>query len=193
MSSTEPSAGAGPRSRDAARTRAAVLDAAERLMNQQGTRVSLALVAREAGVTKSGLLHHFGSREELLVGVARHVLARTWAEVAACADSDDTAPGAFTRAYVRAFTGDSAYLEDLMSATGLLARFGTEQGMEHVFGLDPEDPARWNAAFAADGLPLARVWAVRYAVEGLSVSRGTPYLTDEQLEATRAELIALTY
>lgn len=187
MSSTE----ARPATRDPERTRRAVLEAAERVVVQRGTGVSLAAIAQEAGVTKSGLMHHFPSREDLFAALVRHVLTRFWEEVEAHVDAGDDRPGAFTRGYVRALTGGSAYLAELSSATGLLAQLGVDS-MELVLAADPEDPDRLNRAFEADGLPLGRVWAVRYAAEGVAICLGTAYLTDEQLRLTRAELLALT-
>lgn len=189
MSTTEPGR---PLVRDKERTRRAVLEAAERVVARQGTNASLADVAAEAGVTKGGLMHHFRSRDELVAGLVEHVLARLWEEVQAHIDVTDDRPGAFTRGYVRALTGDSAYFTEMSSATGLLAQLGADAGLEHVLALHPDDPEQWNRAFAADGLPLARVWAIRYAAEGVAVAMGTPYLTAEQLRLTRAELLALT-
>ncbi|MFG2080692.1 TetR/AcrR family transcriptional regulator [Micromonospora tulbaghiae] len=177
--------------RDRARTRRAVLDAAERVVTRHGANVSLAAIAQEAGVTKSGLMHHFPSREDLFAALVEQVITRFWAEVNAHVDPADDRPGAFTRGYVRALTGDSAYLAELNSATGLLAQLGVDS-MEHVLAVDPEDPARWNRAFAADGLPPGRVWAVRYAAEGIAIGIGTAYVTHEQLRLARAELLALT-
>lgn len=181
-----------PLLRDRERTRRAVLEAAERVVARQGTNVSLADIAAEAGVTKGGLTHHFTSRDELFAALVRHVIDRLWEEVVARVDTTEDRPGRFTRGYVRALTGDSAYLAELSSATGLLAQLGVDQGLEHVLAHDPGDPARWNRAFAEDGLPLGRVWAIRYAAEGLAVGLGTPYVTDEQLRLARAELLALT-
>jgi AcrR family transcriptional regulator len=55
--------------RGAAR-REAILDAAVRLFARRGWRATgLVGLAREAGLTHSGLLHHFGSKENLLLAV----------------------------------------------------------------------------------------------------------------------------
>ncbi|MEM1181394.1 MAG: TetR/AcrR family transcriptional regulator [Acidobacteriota bacterium] len=55
-----------PRRRDPEATRRALLDAAEELFTLQGpSATSLAQVAKKAGVTKSLIHHHFGSKEEL--------------------------------------------------------------------------------------------------------------------------------
>ncbi|MEO1366506.1 MAG: TetR/AcrR family transcriptional regulator, partial [Acidobacteriota bacterium] len=55
-----------PRRRDPKATRKALLDAAEELFTFQGpSATSLTQVAKKAGVTKSLIHHHFGSKEEL--------------------------------------------------------------------------------------------------------------------------------
>jgi AcrR family transcriptional regulator len=175
--------------RDKERTRHEILTAAQRVITERGTGVSLASIATEAGVSKSGLLHHFPSRDDLVAGLVDHVVEQTWHEIASHVDVDDTRPGAFARGYVRALTGDSEYLRELHSSSGLLATVGTEVGIE-AFGAD--DAVRLNAAFEADGLPPARALAVRYAAEGVALSLHTPYLTEEQRLTVRAELLALT-
>ena len=51
-------------------TKVAILHAAEQVFAEAGYRgSSLAAVAERAGVTQSGLLHHFKNKEELLMGV----------------------------------------------------------------------------------------------------------------------------
>lgn len=55
-----------PRSRDPEATRSAILDAAEEVFVAQGfAAASTAEIARRAGVTKSLIHHHFGSKEGL--------------------------------------------------------------------------------------------------------------------------------
>lgn len=58
-------------------TKIAILLAAEQVFAEAGYRgSSLAAVAERAGVTQSGLLHHFKNKEELLLGVLeQHELA----------------------------------------------------------------------------------------------------------------------
>jgi AcrR family transcriptional regulator len=60
------------------RTRAALLDAAERLFFERGLEaMSLGAVAADAGVTKQTLLRHFGSKDGLL----EHAFARAFDNV----------------------------------------------------------------------------------------------------------------
>lgn len=178
--------------RDKERTRAGILTAAERAVAAQGTRVSLADIAADAGVTKSGLLHHFPSRSALIIGVARHVADRVWDEVNALVEEGDDDAGAFTRAYVRACTGDSPYLTSIFGPTGLAVHLGEAPHGVALDDLVPDDAERWNAAFGADGLPPARTLAVRYAADGALMGTGSPYVTGEQLALVREELLSLT-
>lgn len=56
--------------------RTALLDAALRLLRRaDGADITLDAVAREAGVTKPGLMYHFPSREALLLAIVDHAAA----------------------------------------------------------------------------------------------------------------------
>jgi AcrR family transcriptional regulator len=55
------------------RTRAAILDAALRLVSKSGLEgLTIGTLADATGMSKSGLFAHFGSREELLLAVLNH-------------------------------------------------------------------------------------------------------------------------
>lgn len=59
-----------PRTRDAEATRAAILEAAERIFVEKGpARTSMSEIAKAADVTKSLIHHHFGSKEGLWLAV----------------------------------------------------------------------------------------------------------------------------
>ncbi|WP_425471920.1 TetR/AcrR family transcriptional regulator [Streptomyces piniterrae] len=62
--------GGGGREAQRAERRSAILEAAMELISERGyRRTSLAAVAERAGLTQQGLLHHFPTKELLLVGV----------------------------------------------------------------------------------------------------------------------------
>lgn len=63
-----------PKNERSARTRAAILAAAWKLLETYGPEgTTMAAVAREAGVSRRGLYLHFSDRTALLVGLRRHV------------------------------------------------------------------------------------------------------------------------
>ncbi|MER7797593.1 helix-turn-helix domain-containing protein [Microbacterium sp. NPDC096154] len=99
-----------------------VLDAFERLLIDEGERAAtLEAVAREAGVSKGGLLYHFGSREALEEGM--------FARLRTLADADITAvrtapQGAI--AYYLETSGDVGLpLDRAITAVGRLAHGGS--------------------------------------------------------------------
>jgi AcrR family transcriptional regulator len=152
--------------RDPARTRQAVLEAAARLVAERGSKVSLDLVAHAAGVSKGGLLHHFPSREALLVGLVEAWLARFDLAVERHLDSSDDRPGRLTRAYIRAnFDLDVADVnESLWRNPAILSVLMSTPAV-----LDRADEAdrRWRAALDADGLHPQRTLLITGALDGV--------------------------
>ena len=70
--------------RRGARSREAVLDAAERLMAEQGyDAASVAALVEEAGVPASSVYHYFGSKEGVLLAVMERGAERFFAELPA--------------------------------------------------------------------------------------------------------------
>lgn len=63
------------RTHDAEATRSAIMGAAFRLFNEKGVNgVSVSQLAKEAGVTKSLVHHHFGSKDELWNEIKQHAM-----------------------------------------------------------------------------------------------------------------------
>lgn len=83
MSVVRPPASASPRSlHKGQQTRAAILDAALGLASHMGLEgLSIGALAEVAGMSKSGVFAHFGSREELQISVIREYHARFEEEV----------------------------------------------------------------------------------------------------------------
>jgi AcrR family transcriptional regulator len=84
MSSSVDSSGAVTPNRRGARSREAVLDAAEQLMAEQGYEAaSVAALVEEAGIPASSIYHYFGSKEGVLLAVMERGAERFFAEVPA--------------------------------------------------------------------------------------------------------------
>lgn len=184
MTRTEPVA-----TRDKERTRRAILDAAEQMFAENGSKASLAAIAKAASVTQGGLRHHFPSRATLLSGVVEHSIGRCWDEIRAHIDLSENRPGKFTRGYIRAMTGEGNLYGCILDPIGLSTALGNLSEVESLYARDAEE---LNAAFAADGLSHARVLIIRYTADGLAVARSTPYLSSADLAVARAELLAMT-
>ncbi|GAA3398029.1 TetR/AcrR family transcriptional regulator [Cryptosporangium minutisporangium] len=185
-------AAAGP-TRDAARTRRTLLDAAARAVLAHGAAVSLEVVAREAGVSKGGLLHHFPSKDALFTGLVDDLLDQFAAAVDAHLDPADDRPGRLARAYVRAIFADlelADSAENTREHATLMAALGH---LPQVFARAQEDGRRWKAAFAADGLHPQRSTLVIRAADGTATaSLYEGHLEPGELAETREWLLALT-
>src|SRR5436190_23026109 len=80
-----------------------LLNAAEQVAIHDGVgSLTLEAVAREAGVSKGGLLYHFPSKSDLIIAIVERLGTRCESEHARALETDSKEPGAFTRAYVAA-------------------------------------------------------------------------------------------
>lgn len=123
------------RAKRPAQVREALLQAATAQAAQQGVAaLTLRAVARAAGVTKGGLLHHFPDKAALLAALRTHAISLF--ETALNSHLvQESGPGRFTRAYVRACLSAPGTEPDLWSVPELWA--------------DAQLRADWYAWFAA--------------------------------------------
>lgn len=157
---------AEPRKRNTERTRRAVLDAAMHAILDRGTRVTIAEIAESAGVSKSGLIHHFGNRDQLFVAVVKDMSEQLREAVVAELDLSENHPGKMLRAYVRALCkggADAAAARDFAAA----ANWNGLSAIPAIAALLEEYDAWWSEQLAADGLSAERIQIVRRATEGV--------------------------
>ena len=79
-------------------TKPEILDAA-RVVLRRGDALTLDAVAREAGLTKPGLVHHFSSKEALSIAVAENVL-ESWETELRRRAGEDSDPRTRLKTYV---------------------------------------------------------------------------------------------
>jgi AcrR family transcriptional regulator len=149
--------------RSSVSTRDTILSAAAKVVTEQGaSRMTLEAVAKEAGVSKGGLLYHFPSKDALIQGMVEQMAdeytARIWDEY----ERDDfgTNQGRWLRALIKA-TFTSTHLEP---TAGLMA----------AVLLNPEllDPNRQSydkrqTLIEQDGIDPVLANIIRLAVDGL--------------------------
>ena len=176
--------------RDPDRTRAVILDAASKLVRERGVAATLDDVARRAGVSKGGLLYHFASKQDLLVGLATEWLERFRRAVLDAVDPADGSPGRLVRAYVQVSIDEALDAVATRDALVVIAHLST---VDAVTDLARADALRWREDLRADGLPEDVALLVLAAADGVSAQPvwGTEPRPDE-LERLRAQLIALT-
>ncbi|GAA1658518.1 TetR/AcrR family transcriptional regulator [Actinoplanes couchii] len=179
----------GRASRNSERTRRAILDAAARLLAERGTAMSLADVAAAAKVSKSGLLHHFANRDELILAVAQDINEQFRNHVMRHLDLSENRPGKMLRAYVRALCGgETDAAEYLVSTTA----WNGIRGVQGIADLMGEDRDWWDQQFTLDGMDPDIAHIVQRACEGIAAAAAFGDETPERMTRARNRLLAMT-
>ncbi|WP_270938695.1 TetR/AcrR family transcriptional regulator [Falsiroseomonas oryzae] len=179
-----------------ARTR--VLDAAEGIIQARGVAgLTLEAAARDAGVSKGGLLYHFASKEALLDAMLRRLASFMEQQYRMGVEAQPPGPGRVARAMLEWGFGEA----DPQGETPLHACDERHDRAAAIFLaafhhdpvlLDPirEVIARFRQDIAADGLPPGVGNAINAASDGMFMARlfrlYTP--TPEERAETRAAL-----
>jgi AcrR family transcriptional regulator len=171
-----------------------VLDAAEAIIQARGVAgLTLEAAARDAGVSKGGLLYHFASKEALLDALLRRLAGFIEREYRACVAAQPDGPGRVARAMLHWGFGDGEGACDERhdrAAAVFLAAFHHDPAL-----LDPirEVIGRMRQDIAADGLPPGHGDAINAAGDGMFMARIFRFYTPTEAErlAMRAALARL--
>lgn len=171
--------------RDAVRTRRALLDSAGRALIVHGPGVSLDAVAREADVSKGGLLHHFRTRDELLLAVAEDWIERFDATVQRHLDPNDGEPGRWCRAHIRAAFDPAMSGGPWLHAAVQAALLATPGFLQQARA----SAERWQREMESDGLHPDRVMLIARALDGDAMNDLFAGAQDDARRATLCELL----
>ena len=175
--------------RDAEHPRRSVLDAAIRSLITEGLGVSIQAIATAAGITKSGLMHHFNNRTELLVSVAEDAIEDFRNQVNDNIDLAENRPGKLLRAYIRTLFDNLEYQDsyDPAQLWSVLAP------MPEITDLLIDDAARWRDDFIADGLNPDRVTVAMHAAKSfVHEAQLDPGISTESIARAKSVILALT-
>lgn len=141
------------------------MNAALAAVLSQGASVSLDSIASSAGVSKSGVIHHFPVKEDLLRAVVRDSLETLRERVHGHVDLSENHPGKLLRAYIRALhdVGD----EDRVQHPGTWRFLDSVEGVPEMMQSEADF---WRESFAADGLPADLILVAQAAAEGAAAS-----------------------
>lgn len=175
-----------------ARTR--ILDAAEAIVRRSGVAaLTLEAAAREASVSKGGLLYHFASKEALLIGLLNRLAEFVAADFEAGVAAQQPGPGQVARAMLEWAVGmPQAEMEERCdrAAAVFLAAFHHDPAL-----LDPMRRVigHMRERVMADGLPAGHGLAIMAAGDGLFMARifGLYRLTQAERDAVNAALSRL--
>jgi AcrR family transcriptional regulator len=149
--------------RDTQRTVAVILEAAERVIVQSGVdKATIEQVAREAGVSKGGVLHHFPSKEAIVIGLVSKLIERFESDISALQAVDPEAAGSFTRAFLNAGTEKDDHCSEVFF--GLQAAFRSSPALQELLRTAQ---TRWQARIEDDGIDPVCATLVRLATDGL--------------------------
>jgi AcrR family transcriptional regulator len=167
-----------------------ILEAANTVILRDGvTKLTLEAVAREAGVSKGGLLYHYPSKDALIRGLIAHYFAQFEADLARYLAADPVEHGRFARAFVNATFDDAK--RELSRRASLFA----------AVAYNPELLNELRAHFAGyqertvrDGLEPTHATLLRLAADGLWFAELLQLAPPEKelREALRECLLALT-
>jgi AcrR family transcriptional regulator len=148
-----------------------ILTAAERVVIRDGVaRLTLEAVAREAKLSKGGILYHFATKEALIQAMLSRLIQHCEREIEAH-QQGDTKPGRWTRAYVRkasqprlSYPGEAGFPNSKELGAGLIVAATSNPRL-----LEPlrKRFQAWQQAIECDGIDPARATIVRLAIDGL--------------------------
>lgn len=166
--------------------RTALLDAALRVLRgPDGADITLDAVAREAGVTKPGLMYHFPTREALMLAIVDHAAASLEQAMVDHLGGPvaDATPAERIRAYAEAAAQGSDSRAEYAAYTEAAYRPG-------LFGPWRERMARWfDLPAGLDGRTRAALTVARLAADGLWAAEATGVFPPEA--ADRDAVVAL--
>ncbi len=168
-----------------------LLDAAEQVVARDGVgHLTLETVAKEAGVSKGGLLYHFPAKAALITAIVERHVNRCSTDQTAAVAADPEPAGAFTRAYLTARIKPLDPQKEPVH-TAVLAAVGTDPGY-----LDPlrKRIAEWQERLESDGIDPVTASIVRLASDGLAIGRllKVPVPEGELQEKVIEKLLSMT-
>lgn len=147
-------------------TRETLLYAATQVILEKGVEaLTLDAVARQAGVSKGGLLYHFPNKNALVVGLGEQLIQDFEAALQAEFDQDDApgTPGQWVRAYIRSTLRMSG---QTLALVARLTSLIVEMPPELLKAAEAYEQ-RCRQRLDADGLDPTQAVIIQLAIDGL--------------------------
>lgn len=176
-------------------TRKRLLEAAQHVVLRDGVaRLTLDLVAVDAGVSKGAVLYHFPTKNALIGALIELHMLDMVARHAAAYAQDEPTPGRWLRAFIRSCPREK-------QPNGNDGRGPHGAGMLAALANDPEllgamrqRVEQWQASALSDGIDPATATVVRLALDGLAFTDllGMAPITGELRQQVLERLLALS-
>lgn len=148
-----------------------ILKAAAHVVREEGVdKLTLEAVAKQAGISKGGLLYHFPNKEELILGMVERMSNHFTGELYQRAEQDSDSKGKWTRAYVETSFSEEQDVDGLYTALSVahfthpkMLKLLQEdyQDIQHKLEHDELDPVRATMArLVVDGLWFAGMFGL---------------------------------
>lgn len=170
--------------------RKTIIIAASTVVKNNGVeKLTLDAVAKEAGVSKGGLLHHFPNKEALITGMVEELTNDFFTTLQDRAMSATVEKGKWSRAFTEVMSEDS--MEGGEISTALTAALFTNPDILQKF---QNQYAMWQQNIENDGIDPVVSTIVRLAADGLWYSEmfGLGVLDDELRAKVIRKLINMT-
>ena len=172
-------------------TRSSLLRAAADAIRSRGPSASLEDIARHSGITKSGLIYHFTSKDALIIELIETLLAQFHADIDQCVDREDNQPGRLTRGYIRAMLAPSRNQVAARETLAVIVNLMTIPAVSEIARADAE---KLEDRLRSDGLPRDVLTLVISSTDG---AHGAPLWGGsarvEEIHDLEQRLIQLTY
>ncbi|MBM7572904.1 TetR/AcrR family transcriptional regulator [Aquibacillus albus] len=143
-----------------------ILHAASKVVSDQGIfNLTLEAVAKEAGISKGGLLYHYPSKEALVHGMVEHLANNYREKISNNAENDPIDKGKWIRAYVDV-TFNQTYQNKNMHYGLLAAKAVSTNSLDPIRELYSE----WQREIEHDGIDPVKASIIRLATDGIWLS-----------------------
>jgi AcrR family transcriptional regulator len=173
-------------------TRDVLLRAASQVVLDKGVdALTLDAVARQAGVSKGGLLYHFPNKDALVENMIEHLIQEFESVLQTEFDQDDApgTPGQWVRAYIRATLRFSKLSLALVARLSSIAA-DSPKLLEIIQVYDQQ----WRQRLEASGIDPTKATIIQLAADGLWFSEVFQFGTPDEPRLTQVveTLLAMT-
>lgn len=140
-----------------------ILDAASKIVAEKGIfSLTIDAVAKEAGISKGGLLYHYQSKEVLVEKMVEHLANNYRSKIIHQTEEDEAEKGRWTRAYLDV-TFTKAYQNKDMHSGLLAAKAINPVLLSPIHDVYTE----WQTDIEADGIDPVLATIIRLAADGI--------------------------
>ncbi|UOQ49883.1 TetR/AcrR family transcriptional regulator [Gracilibacillus caseinilyticus] len=140
-----------------------ILNAASKVVSERGIfELTLDAVAKQAGISKGGLLYHFPSKEALVEGMVQHLAINYQEKIEDNAKQDPDEKGRWIRSYVDV-TFNQTYQNKDMNAGLLAAKAVNPDLLDPIRNLYEE----WQEQIENEGIDPMKATIIRLATDGI--------------------------